>query len=291
MSRYLYCIWLVVLVIFVCLLAAVFVATCLCWPPPTYGGGAPGLWPSWKGIRENPLGSLEAAFAEIRSRGSAVLTGTYYVGPWNELTEEYRRAHPPKNAVDQAAEAHDLEYAAIELNYKKQPQASGKIDRAVAIRMIEEADERLLSAMRDYWESDPIATVLGYSGVAGMVHLKKAGLLCQLAFVAEPNANSPAAAPDAESEPLLACADPLQMVYLADAWVRANPPRVGVYGDPLLSGQRTPPLRAATPPPRITTPPPRAATPPPRVTTPPELFKPRLDPLMVGQVVKKDSRI
>jgi hypothetical protein len=98
--------------------------------------------------------------ADIKDRGSAVLTRTNYVGPFNRLDDEYIRTHPPIDIIDEGAMKHDLEYSRI-----AKLRDDGKIGQAEADKLIRDSDIAFLDNIRDNWKVNPWASALGYAGI------------------------------------------------------------------------------------------------------------------------------
>src|SRR5579885_2405727 len=66
------------------------------------------------------------------------LPGTNYCGPYNSISEEYQRTHPPKNRIDQICLDHDLDYAEAQ-KVQGTPQYAEKI-RAADQKMVDRID-------------------------------------------------------------------------------------------------------------------------------------------------------
>tara|TARA_R110000868_G_scaffold3104_1_gene20718 strand:- start:263 stop:4948 length:4686 start_codon:yes stop_codon:yes gene_type:complete len=97
---------------------------------------------------------------EIADKGSAVLTRTNYVGPWNRLDDEYLRTNPPVDIIDEGAMKHDLEYSRI-----AKLRDDGKIGAIEADKLIRDSDIAFLDNIRDNWKVNPWASALGYAGI------------------------------------------------------------------------------------------------------------------------------
>jgi hypothetical protein len=98
---------------------------------------------------------------EVKDKGMAVLTGTNYVGAFNRLDDEYVKSHPPTDIIDEGAYKHDKDYESI---------AKMREDGAspeVINKLIRESDERFLKNIRDNYNVNPLASALGYAGIAG----------------------------------------------------------------------------------------------------------------------------
>ena len=111
------------------------------------------LWARAKGFASN-------LWNTVKQRGTTLLTGTHYVGPFNALSPEYIAAHPPTDRVDEGALAHDLDYSRIARERDK-----GKVSAAEAKRLIRESDERFLRNTRENAAANPWAAALGYAGI------------------------------------------------------------------------------------------------------------------------------
>ena len=111
------------------------------------------LWARAKGFASNLWNS-------VKQRGTTLLTGTHYVGPFNALSPEYIASHPPTDRVDEGALAHDLDYSRIARERDK-----GKVSAAEAKKLIRESDERFLKNTRENAVANPWAAALGYAGI------------------------------------------------------------------------------------------------------------------------------
>ena len=100
------------------------------------------------------------------------------MGPWNSLTEEYRRTHPPVDKADEAGLHHDLEYTDIARNVKE-----GKLSSDIASKLTRESDKKFLKTMREQWTTSPWKTTLGYLGIKGKNVLEDMGILNPKLFV------------------------------------------------------------------------------------------------------------
>jgi hypothetical protein len=105
---------------------------------------------------------VEKARKKVKDRGTTLLTGTHYSGPFNRTDEEYQRLHPPTDQIDRGALEHDLTYEKI-----AKSRDSGKISRTESDRQIRESDEKFLKNIRDNWRENPWASVLSYAGIKG----------------------------------------------------------------------------------------------------------------------------
>lgn len=97
---------------------------------------------------------------EIADKGSAVLTRTNYVGPFNRLDDEYLRTHPPVDIIDEGAMKHDLEYSRI-----AKLRDDGKIGKEETDKLIRDSDIAFLDNIRKHWKVNPWASALGYAGI------------------------------------------------------------------------------------------------------------------------------
>jgi hypothetical protein len=130
---------------------------------------------SWLG---NLWSGAKNRLSELYNRGSTLLTGGHYLGPWNSLTEEYRRTHPPVDKADEAGLNHDLEYSDIARNVKE-----GKLSSDIATKLTRESDKKFLKTMREQWTTSPWKTTLGYLGIKGKNILEDVGILNPKLFV------------------------------------------------------------------------------------------------------------
>lgn len=106
------------------------------------------------------LGLIDKIAAEVKDRGSTILTNSNYVGPFNSTSESYQKSHPPTGPVDQTGLTHDLTYSDI-----AKRRDSGEITKEQAEKEIRESDEKFLRDVQKNWKSDPWAALLGYSGI------------------------------------------------------------------------------------------------------------------------------
>jgi len=130
----------------------------------------------WSGIKHH----IGKVWNEVKQRGSTLLTGTHYVGPFNALTPEYIASHPPTDKVDTSALHHDLDYSRI-----AKAQKTGKISPEEATSLTRESDTRFLHNVKKHFHENPWAGALGYVGIKGKNILEDIGLLKPSAFVAE----------------------------------------------------------------------------------------------------------
>ena len=97
----------------------------------------------------------------LGDRGTAVLTGTNYVGPFNRLDDEYIRTHPPKDVIDEGAMKHDLEYSRI-AKLRKAGAPKEEVERLIRV-----SDDAFLDNIRKNFKANPRASILGYAGIKG----------------------------------------------------------------------------------------------------------------------------
>lgn len=128
----------------------------------------------WNSIKS----SVSGVWKSLKDRGSSLLTGTKYVGPFNSLTDEYIRNNPPVDKVDEGAMFHDLDYARI-----ARERDAGKISRKEATDMIRDSDKRFLSNTAKNFKENPWAGALGYAGIWGKTKLEDLGLVDPHKFV------------------------------------------------------------------------------------------------------------
>ena len=116
--------------------------------------------------------------SELYNRGSTLLTGGHYLGPFNSLDPEYIRTHPPVDRADEAGLHHDLAYESIARRRKQ-----GSLDVGNANRLTRESDNRFLDTMKQEWTTSPWKSSLGYLGIKGKNILEDAGILNPSLFV------------------------------------------------------------------------------------------------------------
>lgn len=117
---------------------------------------------------------------ELYNRGSTVLTGGYYLGPFNSVTEEYRRTHPPVDKADEGGLHHDLEYVDIAKRAKDK-----SITPEWASHLTRQSDNKFLNTMKEQWTTSPWKSSLGYMGIKGKNLLEDAGIINSNVFVRE----------------------------------------------------------------------------------------------------------
>ena len=105
---------------------------------------------------------VKEAVKEVKSRGSTILTGTNYVGPFNSLDAEYVRTHPPKDIIDLGAKHHDETYSEL-----AKQRDEGKLTTKQVNEKIRDSDEKFLENIRKNWKKNPWASALGYAGIRG----------------------------------------------------------------------------------------------------------------------------
>ena len=52
-------------------------------------------------IKDKAISTFHDLKNKIKERGTTLLTGTHYVGPFNDLSDEYVRTHPPTDKIDE----------------------------------------------------------------------------------------------------------------------------------------------------------------------------------------------
>ena len=112
----------------------------------------------WNSIKNK----VSDVWKSIKDRGSSLLTGTKYVGPFNALTPEYLKNNPPVDKVDEGALFHDLDYSRI-----AKARDAGKVSRDEAKKLIRESDERFLHNTLKHSSENPWASTLGFLGIKG----------------------------------------------------------------------------------------------------------------------------
>jgi hypothetical protein len=115
---------------------------------------------------------------KIKERGTTLLTGTHYVGPFNSLSDEYIRTHPPTDKVDEGGLQHDRDYSHI-----AGLRDSGKVSHDEAKKLIRDSDTRFLDHMKEHHSANKWASGLGYLGIKGKNILEDIGLIDPNKFV------------------------------------------------------------------------------------------------------------
>jgi hypothetical protein len=100
------------------------------------------------------------------------------VGPFNDLSDEYVRTHPPTDKVDEGGLQHDRDYSHI-----AGLRDSGKITPHEAKKLIRDSDNRFLDHVVEHRQANPWASSLGYIGIKGKNALEDLGLLDPNKFV------------------------------------------------------------------------------------------------------------
>jgi len=108
---------------------------------------------------------------EVKARGTTILTGTNYVGPYNNLDESYLKTHPPTDNVDKAGLFHDQEYSQIARN-----RDAGKISSQEASDLIRDSDKRFIHNVDRYKHENEWASSLGGLGIKTKMFLEDLGL-------------------------------------------------------------------------------------------------------------------
>ena len=114
----------------------------------------------------------------IYERGTTLLTGTHYVGPFNALDDEYIRTHPPTDKIDEGGLQHDRDYSHI-----AKLRDSGHVSQKEAQKLIRDSDLRFLSHMKDNMSANPWAGTLGYAGIKAKNILEDFGVIDPNRFV------------------------------------------------------------------------------------------------------------
>lgn len=114
---------------------------------------------------------------ELKDRGTTLLTGGNYCGPFNSLDPDYLAKNPPVNNIDKGCMFHDLDYQRIGQNRK-----AGKISDDEARKLVRESDERLLNNIDRYKNEDSKMSYLSMLGIKAKNKLEDLGLLDPNAF-------------------------------------------------------------------------------------------------------------
>jgi len=130
------------------------------------------------GFLSNMWNGTSEALSELYNRGSTLITGGYYLGPFNSLTPEYIASHPPVDRADAAGLTHDLDYTDIAKRVK-----NGEITQEQANQLSRASDNKFLTTMRKEWTTSPWKTSLGYMGIKGKNVLEDMGVINPNIFV------------------------------------------------------------------------------------------------------------
>ena len=114
-----------------------------------------GLWEDFKN-------KLSEGYDELKKRGSTVLTGTNYVGPFNALDAEYVKSHPPTDIIDEGAKIHDETYSKL-----AKLRDDGVLTKDEVNKQIRESDDTFLNNIKNNFDKNKWAGALGYLGIKG----------------------------------------------------------------------------------------------------------------------------
>jgi len=128
----------------------------------------------WSGLKSK----VSNVWNEVKQRGTTLLTNSHYIGPFNALSPEYVRTHPPKDPVDAGALHHDYDYSRI-----AKARDAGTISQKEASSLIRESDERFLHNTQKHSHHNPWGAALGYIGIKGKNILEDIGVLNPNTFV------------------------------------------------------------------------------------------------------------
>lgn len=110
---------------------------------------------------------LSGVFNTVKDRGSTLLTGSNYIGPWNRVDAEYRRKNPPVSSSDRAAMNHDLEYERV-----ARQRDSGQISADEARRRIRLSDKNVMEGFWNGFKEHPWGSLAGMLGIGGKMILE-----------------------------------------------------------------------------------------------------------------------
>ena len=130
----------------------------------------------WSGIKHH-VGNV---WNEIKQRGTTLLTNSHYIGPFNALSPEYLKSHPPTDNVDASALHHDLDYSRI-----AKQRDTGKASPEEAKKLIRESDERFLGNVKKHYHENKWGGALGYAGIWAKNRLEDLGILNPNQFVTQ----------------------------------------------------------------------------------------------------------
>ena len=114
------------------------------------------------GIIDDIKEKISNVYDEVKKRGSTLLTGTHYTGPFNALDDEYIRTHPPTDIIDQGAKEHDERYSEL-----AKLRDSGKLSKNETNKLIRDSDNKFLKNIEDNFNKNRWAGTLGYMGIKG----------------------------------------------------------------------------------------------------------------------------
>jgi hypothetical protein len=130
-------------------------------------------------LKDSAVSTFHNIKNTIKDRGTTLLTGTHYVGPFNSLSDEYIRTHPPTDKIDEGGLQHDKDYSHI-----AGLRDSGTVSQKEALKLIRDSDLRFLDHMKEHYNANPWASSLGYLGIKGKNILEDIGLIDPNKFVA-----------------------------------------------------------------------------------------------------------
>lgn len=125
-----------------------------------------------KGAFKQASDYISSKVKQLKDRGSTLLTGGNYCGPFNSLEDDYIAQNPPVNNIDKSCMAHDFDYKRIGENRK-----SGKISDAESRKLVRESDERLLNNIDRYKYEDGKMSYLSRLGIKAKNKLEDLGIL------------------------------------------------------------------------------------------------------------------
>jgi Phospholipase A2-like domain len=121
---------------------------------------------------------ISNVYHTVKNRGTTLFTNSHYIGPFNSLSPEYIRTHPPRDPVDAGALHHDFDYSRI-----ARLRDAGKLSEKETKNLIRESDNRFLRNTWDNFKHNPWGATLGYLGIKGKTLLEDAGVLNPNQFV------------------------------------------------------------------------------------------------------------
>jgi hypothetical protein len=125
-----------------------------------------------KGAFKDLSTSITNKVKELKDRGTTLLTGGNYCGPFNSLEPDYLAKNPPVNNIDKGCLFHDLDYQQIGKNRK-----AGKISAEESRKLVRESDERLLNNIERHKNEDTRMSYLSMLGIKTKNKLEDLGLL------------------------------------------------------------------------------------------------------------------
>ena len=103
---------------------------------------------------------LKKNLVELYNRGFTIVSGGYYLGPFNSLTETYRKTHNHVDEADRMGLIHDLRYSAIGNLIKDK-----KINNDEIYKIVRIYDNELTETLKKEFKISPWKSTVGFIGI------------------------------------------------------------------------------------------------------------------------------